>query len=181
MWLFPISVACLANPATAQTQVLANIGLSKGWATFGQALPQGAVRGTVLVGNSPTQTDVKTRWPDGSIRFAVLTAKVTATGTFSLVAAKANSGSFVSTVPTAQVRFVIAGTTWTASLPATPSTDVWLSGPLVKEWRSVVSPTNPDEMSHPFLRVIFDCRSYLDGKSPSRRDGRKRSRCERRH
>ncbi|MDP3685470.1 MAG: hypothetical protein Q8R32_01415, partial [bacterium] len=50
--------------------VLADVGLTSGWATFGQALPQGAARDALQIGDLETQTDVKTRWPDGSIRFA---------------------------------------------------------------------------------------------------------------
>ena len=61
--------------ATVDLDRLATYQLGRGWATFGLALPQGAARGAVAVGTLPTQTDVKTRWPDGSIRFAVVTAR----------------------------------------------------------------------------------------------------------
>ncbi len=62
--------------------------LTRGWATFGIALPQGVARGGLKVGKLPTQTDVKTTWPDGSIRFAVVTASVVTAGAYSITPAK---------------------------------------------------------------------------------------------
>ena len=61
---------------TAADQPLATYTLSPGWATFGLALPQGAAPKAVQVGTVPTQTDVKVRWPDDSIRFAVVSANL---------------------------------------------------------------------------------------------------------
>jgi hypothetical protein len=53
----------------------------------------------------------------------------------------------------------IGGKPYVATLPAA-STDLWLNGPLVSEGRAVVAPGG-----HPFLRVIFDLRSYAGGGS----------------
>ena len=64
-------------------------------------------------------------------------------------------------VPTVRVSFTIAGTGWTATLPSA-TTDVWLKGPLVSEWRALVVPVS-GAASHPFLRVPFDVRGYSDG------------------
>jgi hypothetical protein len=61
------------------------------------------------------------------------------------------------------IRFLISGTPYTATVPDSPSADLWLSGPLVTESRYVLAPVDPDGTSHPFLRVIFDVRSYRDG------------------
>src|SRR5262245_3641908 len=61
------------QPAFAANPALATYTLSPGWATFGLALPQGAAK-AVQVGSLQTQTDVKVRWPDGSIRFAIVSA-----------------------------------------------------------------------------------------------------------
>ena len=47
-----------------------------------------------MVGTFPTQTDVKNRWPDGSIRFAVVTVLATANGTFPVYARDLDAGSF---------------------------------------------------------------------------------------
>jgi hypothetical protein len=53
----------------------------------------------------------------------------------------------------------VGGRPYVATLPVS-STDRWLSGPLVSEGRAVVAPGG-----HPFLRVIFDLRSYAGGGS----------------
>src|SRR3954453_11764177 len=70
--------------ASAAAQTVATLDLTLGWATFGHALPQGAAPSGVLVGTFPTQTDVKNRWPHGSIRFAVVSVFVPAAGNFPL-------------------------------------------------------------------------------------------------
>src|SRR5258708_2124995 len=106
-----------------------------GWATFGQVVPQGLATSGLQVGSFLTQTDVKNRWPDGSIRFAVVTANITTAGNYSITSTTASSGSFPPTVPNASVQFNISGTTYIANLPNSPSSDLWLDGPLVKEWR----------------------------------------------
>ena len=140
------------------------VGLTPGWATFGLALPQGAATGAVQVGGLPTQTDVKTRWPDGSIRFAVVTAKPDANGLYPIgQAPPPPPGAFAPQVPSAAVRLTIGGTAYEARLPGEPSGDAWLAGPLVHEGRHVVVPARGDGSGHPFLRVIFDARRYADG------------------
>ena len=67
-------VACLSTTAAAD-DALTRFSFTRGWATFGLALPQGAARDAVQVGALPTQTDVKVKWPDGSIRFAVVSTR----------------------------------------------------------------------------------------------------------
>jgi len=52
--------------------------------------------------------------------------------------------------------------TYIAQMPGAASSDVWLDGPQVKEWRQTVVPMMGNT-PHPFLRVIFDVRSYADG------------------
>jgi len=79
----PVCVAML----DAQPPQVATVGLTPGWATFGQALPQGAATNGLQVGNLATQTDVKNTWPDGSIRFAIVTVKATTAGTSTTAAA----------------------------------------------------------------------------------------------
>src|SRR4051812_8651687 len=152
----------VAAPVQAQPAAVATVGLGPGWATFGQALPQGAATGALQVGSLPTQTDVKNTWPDGSIRFAIVTVNVPASGSFSITPAANAGGSFTPAVPTATASFVIGAVTYTATLPAAPSADVWLSGPLASEWRTMVTP-KAGATSHPFLRVIFDTRVHNDG------------------
>src|SRR5690349_3918615 len=144
--------ALLSFPAAALAQSpVGSVTLTPGWATFGQALPQGAATGGLQVGSLPTQTDVKTTWPDGSIRFAVVTVNAPSAATYQIVPASASSGSFSPALPAASVELAIGGVTYTASLPGSPSSDRWLSGPLAYEGRSVVAPvSSADASTHPF-------------------------------
>src|SRR5205814_10432905 len=99
----------------AQSQV-ATVTLTPGWATFGQALPQGAATGALQVGGLSTQTDVKTTWPDGSIRFAIVTVNASGAATYPIVAAVPSSGTFSPALPAASVDLAIAGVAYTAAL-----------------------------------------------------------------
>ncbi len=137
--------------------------MTQGWATFGQALPQGKAFDGLQVSNLPTQTDIKVKWPDGSIRFAVVTTKITSGGNYASNVGSASSGSFTPTVPSASVMLNVGGTVYTANLPSSPTSDSWMSGPLVREWRSVVAPTTSSGTQHALLQVIFDIRCYNDG------------------
>ena len=139
--------------------------LSPGWATFGVALPQGVAPDALQVGRLVTQTDVKTRWPDGSVKFAVVSTFVETADRYDIHAAPPWSGRFTPQIPTASVRFTLGGQIYTATLPLAPSADRWLDGPLVQEGRAVVAPTLSNGAPHPFLRVIFDVRSYTDGQT----------------
>src|SRR3954470_635260 len=143
---------------------IGTVGLTAGWATFGEAVPQGAAVGGLQVGTLPTQTDIKTRWPDGSIRFAVVTVNSPASATYGITGAAAPTGTFTPTPPAASVTLTIGGVAYVAALSNIPSSNLWLSGPLVSEARSVVSPiSSADGHAHPFLRVNFDTRVYSDG------------------
>ena len=160
---------------SATTSPVASVHLTEGWATFGQAVPQGmAPAGSGLhIGGLPTQTDVKNRWPDGSIRFAVVTAKVPAGGgTYQINAGTLNAGNFMPAPQAAVVSLNISGCLptagpacpaglHTAALPA-PESATWLSGPLVREARSVVRPVGPLAATS-ISRVNFDTRVYNDG------------------
>ena len=146
-----------AATVRAEDRVLAANTFTRGWATFGVALPQGAAKAGVKVGALPTQTDVKVRWPDGSIRFAVVTANVPRAGALPIVAGPAATGAAAAATPQVAVTLTIGGRPYVATLPAS-LTDPWLSGPLVSEGRAIVAPGG-----HPFLRVIFDVRSYAGG------------------
>jgi hypothetical protein len=152
----------LTKPAA---NALPTIKATTGWVTFGQALPRGAAKGGLRLGELETQTDVKTRWPDGSIRFAIVSAKVRTPGAYQAVAVPQAEGGFNPKIPKAMVRFRIDSEVWVADLPDKPSNDVWLNGPLVREWRVAMSPTGPKGSTHPFLRVIFDVRAYNDGQA----------------
>jgi len=152
-----LCVLAIARPASG-ADALARYTATRGWATCGLALPQGQVKAGVQVGTLPTQTDVKVRWPDGSIRFAIVSAKIPASATYA-IAASANGATtpLTARMPDASVTLTIAGKRYVASLAPTRG-DQWLNGPLVTESRTIVAPGN-----HPFLRVIFDVRSYAGG------------------
>ena len=143
---------------------IATVGLTAGWATFGQAVPQGLAHDGLRVGNLATQTDVKNRWPDGSIRFAIVTARVPSAGVFAVAPAPPSTGDFSPSWPGASVTLVIDGITYSAMLPSALPEDTWLSGPLVHEGRHLVAPiTAAGGTAHPFIRVNFDTRVYNDG------------------
>ena len=147
-----------AEVVAAAGEPLATYTLSPGWATFGLALPQGAAPKAVQIGTLPTQTDVKVRWPDDSIRFAVVSANVGGrSGNYAIAPAPPPQGIFVPVLPKVSVSLKVGNMPITATLPASLN-DFWLRGPLVSEGRAVVAPSN-----HPFLRVIFDVRSYATG------------------
>ncbi len=160
-------VLCAAHaPALAQGAQVGTVSLTQGWATFGQALPQGAAFDGLQVGTLHTQTDVKNRWPDGSIRFAIVTVLAPAAADYPVNAASVSGGSFTPSAPPASVTLALGGASYVATLPAAASSDAWLSGPLVRESRHVVAPTSVNDGSaHPFLRVNFDSRVYNDGKA----------------
>ncbi|PYR38039.1 MAG: hypothetical protein DMF93_16805 [Acidobacteria bacterium] len=155
-----LSVAMLAvfsaRTANAET-ALARYSFTAGWATFGLALPQGAAADGVQIGSLPTQTDVKVRWPDGSIRFAVVSSKIPYAGSFAIQRSSSGVGALTAGVPPVSVTLTIGGRPYVAQLPSGRS-DFWLQGPLVSESRAVVAPGD-----HPFLRVIFDVRSFAGG------------------
>jgi hypothetical protein len=145
-----------------------------------QALPPGAATGGLQVGSLTTQTDVKNTWPDGSIRFAIVTVNATTAGSYSISPAAPSTGTIAPDLPTAAVVLTIDGVAYTAALPAAPAGDVWLSGPLVYEGRSIVAPASgANGSAHPFVRVIFDTRPGNDGAACGR-VGRKRPRHRRR-
>jgi len=98
----------LASRSNAAAQIASDT-LTSGWATFGQAVPQGAASSGLQVGSLLTQTDVKTRWPDGSIRFAVVSVNVPAAGNYPITAAPIAGGAFTPALPTSSVALTIGG------------------------------------------------------------------------
>ena len=160
-----LAVAALALLAPALCDAaempISRMTFTRGWATFGLVLPPHAARTALQVGTLPTQTDVKVRWPDGSIRFAVVSTKIATPGTYVITAANGGAGGTTGAMPPqASVQLTIQGRPFTAAALPTVRGDAWLSGPLVSEQRSIVAPG-----MHPFLRVIFDVRTYADGES----------------
>jgi len=154
-----------ADPPTLATYQFT----SPGWATFGIVLPEGEAVGGLQVGSLQTQTDVKNLWPDGSIRYAILTTHITDTGSYPITQDGVATGTFAPVVPQARLTLSIeqdgVGTPWqdwVSDLPSSPTTDLWLDGPLVKEWRVRTAP-EANGSPHPFLTNIWDVRVYNDG------------------
>ncbi|HVD93298.1 MAG TPA: Ig domain-containing protein [Vicinamibacterales bacterium] len=163
MVVFILAHAAMLAAAPASTPI-ATVGLTPGWVTFGQAVPQGLAFDGLVVGALASQADVKTRWPDGSIRFAVVTTRATVAGDYKIADGARTAGAFTPVLPSGSVMLSIGGVAYTADIPAAPSSDLWLSGPLVYEGRSVVTPRAAG-VAHPFIRVNFDVRVYNDGQS----------------
>src|SRR5690349_17926243 len=111
---FSVLVFLTLSAPLAHAQTIGTIGLTPGWATFGQAVPQGAAPSGLQVGALLTQTDVKTRWPDGSIRFAVVTVNALTAGNYPITPAPIASGAFTPAVPAASVALSIGAVTYTA-------------------------------------------------------------------
>src|SRR5690349_5683660 len=87
---------------TPKAQAAVTIGtntFTQGCVTFGQVVPQGQAVGGLQVGSFATQSDVKNRWPDGSIQFGIVKANITSAGNYPINSASASSGSINPTVP----------------------------------------------------------------------------------
>jgi hypothetical protein len=159
-----LPLALPALLAAADPPPLATVTLGQGWATFGQTLPRGAASTGLRVGTLATQTDVKNRWEDGSIKFAVVTAKIDTAGDYQIWPGTSASGAAVSpSDPQLEVRFACADGTYVATPDTTQSSDRWLSGPLVVETRTLATPAIVGGAAHPLLRLIVDTRCYADG------------------
>ena len=164
------------TPARANLLTTGIVVSSSGWLTRGLVLPSGAATGGVqLVGPSgtiTTQSDVKTTWSNGSIRFVIVTANITETGVYNVVDSTEAAGRVAApVVPAAQVNFVVypleggAGTSHSAIAPASMSADCWLDGPLVLECRDTATLNNSPSGYAQGLTVYFDRRIYSDGTS----------------
>src|SRR4029079_3401377 len=85
-----VSASGAWTPALAAgTTTIGTVHLTRGWATFGQVLPQCRAPDALSVRPAtgdplPTQTDVKVRWDDLSVRFAVVTVNVPADGDYTI-------------------------------------------------------------------------------------------------
>ena len=136
---------------------------SPGWATFGIVLPQKMAYIGLRVGELITQNDIKNRWSDGSIRYVILTVKVTDTGSYAIYESQPATGTTTPTVLTADLKLDIEGQgVYQSVLPNVVTEDMWLNGPLVKEWRVRDMPEK-NGVKHPFLSNVWDVRMYNDG------------------
>jgi hypothetical protein len=159
----PVITAVVAGSTPPTGQPLATFVLGPGSTTFGLALPQGAASSGLRLGALTTQADIKTRWADGSIRFAIVSAQIPSQGQYAVTAGSATTSSAVTpTWPNVSVTFTISGSAWVAALPAFSGADSWLVGSVVRESRVMVTPRQ-GSTDHPLLQVIYDVRSYASG------------------
>ncbi len=157
------------EPPPQANAPLAHVHCTAGWATFGQVLPPGVAGEGLQLGELPTQTDVKTRWPDGSIRFAVVTARVPRAGRYALKHAPAAKDWFSpKTLPYVWAYFAVGPdgkAEYHADTSGKGEAEYWLLGPLACEIRYVADLKAKKGEVHPFLRVVFDLRVYKDGQA----------------
>ena len=161
--------------------------------TFGQVFRNGDVpAGKTLSATSngqtvPLQVDVKARNPDGSMRHAVLTARLSSlpgNGNVPLqLATTSPAGNpppavslqqLLATPYNAEATFNLSGTTYSikardllaaAATGATcaqwtPGCNIWLSGPLMTTWVVHGVPKSGSGVSYPHLQVYFEVRAY---------------------
>jgi len=154
-----------------------------GYVTFGEIFKIGAVQPTDALAarinrvNGPVQMDVKAKHTDGSVRHAILTFLAPAIGANASVGVMLAKGS--ASLPVRQApspsALVSSGynvsTTLNFTSPNSTSATVngqttlqqannpqmWLSGPLVNEWRVTTT------VNSSLLKVTFDIRAYADG------------------
>ncbi len=159
--------------------------------TFGQVFKQGdldashTVTGKLNDGSSvPLQVNVKARHADGSVRHAIISAKLTnlAAGQSQVVqlARVAASADAPATTPTAllgagftsSVSAKIAGKLYTASADAllrAGDYKTWLSGPVANEWHVSAPLKDANGTAHPHLTARFAIRAFT-GTSQARVD-----------
>lgn len=150
--------------------------------TFGHAFAVGHVSsaqsivGKLADGSTvPLQVDVKARHPDGSLRHAIVSARLpslaaSATATMSLH----NTSAAATVSPTgpqqlldggfkAAVHIDLAGVRYTASadsLLRTGRYNTWLSGNVANEWHVSAPLTTAQGTAHPHLTARFAIRNY---------------------
>lgn len=143
-----------------------------GWATFGQPVPKGITKGPLRVDGLDSQCDQKCTWPDGTLQFAIVTAKIPQDDAYDILAEDDEAPP-----PEPEeddglsITFVRDGKEYTAGLTQADFAEIatlgepdWLSGPLVNEAQYDVLPLSADGFRiSPGLRVFVDCRIFKDG------------------
>ncbi|WEN15365.1 hypothetical protein PY254_01405 [Rhodanobacter sp. AS-Z3] len=185
------STTVVTNNVVSQTsQAQSNVSVTFGQVFRAGDVPRGMTLAATVNGQAVAlQVDAKAKNPDGSLRHAVLTARVPSlTGkarlplTLSAQAAPAVTehaepvalAQLLATSYNAKVAFNIGGTSYTSdarSLLQTASKthpckpwnnqcNLWLSGPLASEWVVNGVATGADGAPNPALRVYFAIRAY---------------------
>ena len=154
---------------TLKIQSLADAAQSVVPVTFGQVFLRGALpAGSGLsAGDVPLQVDVKNKYDDGSVRFAVLSGVLPSLAakearSFDLAAIGAIHPARASNWPDAfscVVTITLAGVVYRASA-AQNDVRKWLDGAAVTETQSVMVFTADDGTKHPHLTARFAIRDY---------------------
>jgi len=105
--------------------------------TFGHVFKKGDVTGNVYLNNYPTQTDVKTTYDDGSIRFAVISALVPMTANSDTVLNVNTTGTAAKTTPMSKVE--ILATDIGATIDLTGLSGSGYSGNLQADLRAAIN------------------------------------------
>lgn len=141
---------------------LARIHATPGWTTFGMAVPRGEVFRSLQVGSYKTQTDVKCRWDDSSIRFAVVSTKIIKEDDYDIADKIVPVSRITQRKPrNFAVYLYIEGKRYSAKIGNSTREKIpWLSGAVVSEYRYREKFCDDSGKVHPTLRVFFDVRSY---------------------
>jgi hypothetical protein len=133
--------------------------------TMGSPVPQGQLPAGqgVQVGAFATQTDVQSRWLDGSARFIAVSFDATSTGSKSVLPIANPGGSYTPTWPSAAVTFTIDGTAYVAALPSFDGTHTVCDGAVARRAWVIVEPATGGGSAHPLLQVLFEVTSYVAG------------------
>lgn len=145
--------------------------------TFGAIFARGDIKDAVEVQGLPTQSDIKRRWPDGSVKHAVLTVQLPEAEKGSSKLVLVNAAQAAADKPAdyaadlkgladVQVEFQIhKGPAESVSLrkaiaSSKPLREPWLNGPLVREWHFRATPADQRGQADPELEVRFEVRYY---------------------
>lgn len=153
--------------------------------TFGQVFGTGVLKraedlqARLADGSTiPLQADVKARHPDGSVRHAVLSlalarlapGRPAVLGLFAAAApaaapaaAERSLAALLRKIGDAGVRLELDGRSYAASLRALlekSRPQLWLDGPVVREWQASAPLLDADGRSHPHLAARFALRWY---------------------
>lgn len=105
--------------------------------TFGHVFQEGDVTGSVYLDSYATQTDVKTTWPDGSIRHAVISAIVPMTANADLILNINDTGTAAGTTPITKTEML--ATDIGATIDLSSISDSGYSGSLQADLRSTIN------------------------------------------
>lgn len=168
------SVLVTSQSTSAQTQVPVTFGevFRRGDIPAGAALTASLADGTRV----PVQVDKKATNPDGSLRTAVLSARIPSVAAGSSVQLRLASGGtapsgsavqlseLLATSFDASVNLSLGGTQYSATarqlLQAGTGLKQWLSGPIVSEWVVGGPVKTSSGAAHPHLTAYFHVRAY---------------------